>query len=139
MKMPENLKRYGKPAAAAAVAAVLIAGGALLRPIWAAGESGNTAAASREETVKRGDLTVGITESGSATLESKTVSYPVQVEVEELYVKAGQRVQAGEPLLKVDLSALQDEYSTLQAAYDSAQLKLEQAKQNQTTQTITAK
>lgn len=139
LKMPENLKRYGKPAAAAAVAAVLIAGGALLRPIWAAGESGNTAAASREETVKRGDLTVGITESGSATLESKNVSYPVQVEVEELYVKAGQRVQAGEPLLKVDLSALQDEYSTLQAAYDSAQLKLEQAKQNQTTQTITAK
>lgn len=138
LNIPTRIQKYAKPAGVVALAAALVAGAALLRPIWAA-QPTQTAAASREETVRRGDLTVGITESGSATLESRIVSYPVQVEVEELYVKAGQRVSAGEPLLKVDLSALQDEYSNLQASYDSALLKLEQAKQNQTTQSITAK
>ena len=141
MKIPEQMKRLIKPVGGLALAAALVAGAACLRPIWAAGQDGGNAqtAASREETVKRGDLTVGVTESGSATLESKFVSYPVQVEVEEVYVKAGQRVNAGDPLLKVDLSTLQDEYSTLEAAYDSALLRLEEAKQNQTTGAITAK
>ena len=127
LNIPTRIQKYAKPAGVVALAAALVAGAALLRPIWAA-QPAQTAAASREETVRRGDLTVGITESGSATLESRIVSYPVQVEVEELYVKAGQRVSAGESLLKVDLSALQDEYSNLQASYDSALLKLEQAK-----------
>lgn len=138
LNIPTWAKKYAKPAGVVALATALVAGAAFLRPIWAA-QTTQTAAAAREETVRRGDLTVGITESGSATLENQVISYPVQVEVEELYVKAGQRVSAGEPLLKVDLSALQDEYGTLQASYDSALLKLEQAKQDQTTQSITAK
>lgn len=140
LKIPEGMMRFAKPVGGLALAAGLVAGAAFLQPIWAAGQNrGTSAAASREETVLRGDLTVGITESGSATLESRFISYPVQVEIEEIYVKAGQRVTAGEPLLKVDLSALQDEYSTLEAAYDSALLKLEQAKQNQTTGAVSAK
>ena len=137
LKIPERLARWTKPLIAAALVAVLVCGAALTRPLWAAsGES--SAAVSIEETVKRGDLTVGITESGTATLETEYITYPVSVEVEEVYVKAGQRVTAGEALLKVDLSALQDEYSILEAAYDSALLALEEAKQNQTTGAITA-
>ena len=141
MDFPKEMKKFAKPLGGLALAAVLVAGAAYLQPIWASQNSGGKegTAVSREETVQRGDLTVGITEAGSATLESQSVSYPVQVEVEEIYVKAGQRVQIGDPLLKVDLSALQDEYSTLQAAYDSALLRLEQAKQEQTTGAITAK
>ncbi len=129
MDFPKEMKKFAKPLGGLALAAVLVAGAAYLQPIWASQNSGGKegTAVSREETVQRGDLTVGITEAGSATLESQSVSYPVQVEVEEIYVKAGQRVQVGDPLLKVDLSALQDEYSTLQAAYDSALLRLEQA------------
>lgn len=141
MDFPKEMKKFAKPLGGLALAAVLVAGAAYLQPIWASQNSGGKegTAVSREETVQRGDLTVGIIEAGSATLESQSVSYPVQVEVEEIYVKAGQRVQVGDPLLKVDLSALQDEYSTLQAAYDSALLRLEQAKQEQTTGAITAK
>jgi HlyD family secretion protein len=139
LNIPEQVKRFAKPLGGLVLAGALVAGAAVLQPIWAAGQQGGTQAVSREETVKRGDLTVGITESGSATLESRLVTYPVPVEVEEIYVKAGQRVKEGDPLLKVDLSALQDEYSTLEAAYNSALLQLEQAKQNQTTGAITAK
>ncbi len=135
MNIPEQVKRFAKPLGGLVLAGALVAGAAVLQPIWAAGQQGGTQAVSREETVKRGDLTVGITESGSATLESRLVTYPVPVDVEEIYVKAGQRVKEGDPLLKVDLSALQDEYSTLEAAYNSALLQLEQAKQNQTTGT----
>lgn len=140
MKIPETMKKLAKPAGGILLAGALVAGAAMLQPLWASqGGNGAQAAASREETVKRGNLTVGITESGSATLESKYITYPIQVEVEEIYVKAGQRVKEGEALLKVDLSALQDEYSTLESAYDTALLRLEQAKQNQTTGAITAK
>lgn len=140
LKIPETMKKLIKPAGGVLLAGAMLAGAAVARPLWASqGGSGTQAAASREETVKRGDLTVGVTESGSATLESRTVTYPVRVEVEEVYVKAGQRVKEGEALLKVDLSALQDEYSTLEAAYDTALLRLEQAKQDQTTGAITAK
>jgi HlyD family secretion protein len=139
LKIPEKVTKLAKPLAVTALAAVIVCGAVLTRPLWASSGASETAAASKEETVKRGDLTVGITESGTASLETEYITYPVSVEVEEVYVKAGQRVTAGEALLKVDLSALQDEYSTLEAAYDSALLSLEQAKQNQTTGAITAK
>ena len=67
MNIPESVKRFAKPIGAAAIALVLVGGTALAWPLWADQE--DTAAASREETVKRGDLTVGITEAGTATLD----------------------------------------------------------------------
>ncbi len=141
MKFLELLRAHRRLAAFAAV--LIVAGGAglLLRPAFASlgqGQS-DSGVAYKEETVSRGDLTVGVTESGTASLETFTVTYPVAVEVEEIYVKAGQRVTAGEPLLKVNLDSLQDEYSTLEDAYNSAVLKLEQAQLNQTTGLLDAK
>lgn len=109
-----------------------------LLPPWGKSQS-DSGVVYKEETVSRGDLTVGVTESGTASLETFVVSYPVLVEVEEVYVKAGQRVTSGEALLKVDLDSLQDEYSTLEDAYNSAVLKLEEAQLNQTTGLLDAK
>ncbi len=98
-----------------------------------------TAAAYKEETVTRGDLTVGATESGTAFLVNTVISYPVSVEIKEVYVRAGQRIQPGDKLLQVDQESLKDEYNTIQASYNSAVLKLEQAVQNQKTGAIQAK
>lgn len=130
-------KQNWKKVSAAAAAAVLVCGLYFgLSPVLAQGA--DSGAVYKEETVSRGNLTVGVTESGSASLETKIVSYPVAVEVEEVYVKAGQRVTAGEALMKVDLAALQDEFSTLQNSYQSAVLKLQEAQLAQQTGAINA-
>lgn len=141
MKIVDFFRAHKRSAAFAAVLVAAAAAFAALRPAFASlGQSqSDSGVVYKEETVSRGDLTVGVTESGTASLETFVVSYPVLVEVEEVYVKAGQRVTSGEALLKVNLDSLQDEYSTLEDAYNSAVLKLEEAQLNQTTGLLDAK
>ena len=141
MKFAEYFRSHRRAALSLAVFLAAAAAFAALRPAFASlGQSqSGSQAVYKEETVSRGDLTVGVTESGSASLETFTVTYPVLVEVEEVYVKAGQRVSAGDALLRVNLDSLQDEYSTLENAYNSAVLKLEQAQLSQTTGLLDAK
>ncbi|MEA5010938.1 MAG: efflux RND transporter periplasmic adaptor subunit [Angelakisella sp.] len=143
MKLTKILKEKKKPLAAAALVLAAVVVFAYASPSFAATGLGSAQASAsvayKEEKVVRTDLTVGVTESGTASLQTNAVSYPVSVEVEDIYVKAGQRVKAGDPLLKVNLDSLEDEYSTLQNAYNSALLKLEEAQLKQTTGSIDAK
>ena len=144
MKLPEIVKARKKPLTVMVLVLAALIVFACAQPALAAlaeSNRGQTAGnvAYKEEKVTRTNLTVGVTESGTASLEQHAVSYPVTVEVEEVFVKAGQRVAAGDPLLKVNLDSLEDEYSTLQNAYHSALLKLEEAQLKQTTGSIDAK
>lgn len=139
MGIIQGIKGMGKKAVLLLV--VLVVAGSLVGVylVFQEEQPQEIVAAYKEETVTRGDLTVGAAESGTAFLVNSSISYPVSVEVEEIYVRPGQRIQAGDQLLRVNLESLKDEYNTIQASYNSATLKLEQAIQNQKTGTIQAK
>ena len=95
----------------------------------------------RESAVTRGDLTVGVTESTSATLKVHAVYFDFNlgtsssgnnqnnpsIEIEEIFVKAGQRVKKGDPLVQLSSSDIQDAVNELQSDYQEALVSLTSA------------
>lgn len=117
-------KKYLTAGIGAAI--VLVAGGGIYTFASDTGESETTY---KETTVEKGNLTVGVTESGSITIgslsqeiefmdstsssgsgqntgsstaNSSSSSSTAALEVEEVYVSAGQNVQKGDAILKTD-------------------------------------
>ncbi|MCM1568627.1 MAG: HlyD family efflux transporter periplasmic adaptor subunit, partial [Roseburia sp.] len=86
----------------------------------------------KEAVVERGALTVGVTESGSLEYGISNVMYELDLDVgeededekntqkylriSEIYVAAGQRVEAGEPLLKLEEDSVTDVRRLLDSA-----------------------
>lgn len=81
----------------------------------------------RESIVERGNITVGITETATATLQTHALTFDVSAELEEIFVKAGQTVQSGDPIASISTESINEEISTLQADYQEAALKLSEA------------
>lgn len=81
----------------------------------------------REYTVSRGDVTVGTTETGTVSLDTQGVSFPVDAQLSEVLVKSGQTVQKGDPLVKLDLDSVSDGSSDVQQKLSAAQTDLQQA------------
>ena len=105
---------------------------------------------SREATVTRGNIDQGLSETGSASvntvytqldidLEIDDAKLDLDVVIDDVYVRAGERVTKGQPLFSIDQNSLNTARNTLENEYTSAKLKLEQAKIQQQKGTIEAK
>ena len=92
----------------------------------------------RQYTVERGNVTVGTTESSSISLDREVVTFPVSTTVEEVYVKEGQSVKKGDPLMKLNLAEIEAGLVTYELQVKMAQLELEQAKLDQKTKLLKA-
>ncbi|MEG1204869.1 MAG: efflux RND transporter periplasmic adaptor subunit [Angelakisella sp.] len=73
------------------------------------------------------------------TSNSSDDSNTVKALVEEVYVKAGQRVKEGDPIAKLSTDEIEESLNTLKQSYKEAQLALEKAKLDQTSGQIAAK
>lgn len=124
-------KRFGnrkKTMFMIALAAILTAGAVviyqLVSPLSA--KEAQVEAVYKETAVTRGDLTVGITESGVTTLETLTHTFSVATTVDEVLIKAGQYVQEGDVLVKLDPTDIQEKLTELQSSYRTANVKYQE-------------
>ncbi|HBL40541.1 MAG TPA: hypothetical protein DDY98_02805, partial [Ruminococcaceae bacterium] len=101
-------------------------------------KSDNTQTVYREYTVARGDILEGQTESSVITLDRKTVDFPVNAEVLEIYVKSGSQVKKGDKLIKLSAEDIDDSLKEYEADLKSAQTTLESAKLNRKTELLKA-
>ena len=92
----------------------------------------------RKYTVTRGDVTVGTTESSSISLDREVIKFPVSTTVEKIFVKEGQSVKEGEPLMQLNADEIAAGLVTYQLQVKMAQLELEQAKLDQQTKLLKA-
>ncbi len=97
--------------------------------------SGTTASATtetqnlyREETVERKDIVVGVTEMGTAQLNTSLVTYDVDVDISDVEVKEGQYITAGTKIANVSLAADVDLASDYYSQYSSLLTSLESAR-----------
>lgn len=81
----------------------------------------------KEITVERGDLTVGVTETGTAAIRSKTLSTDWETTVEAVLVRAGQEVKAGDILIQLSEEDLNDQLTNAEIEFQSAGLSLKEA------------
>lgn len=93
----------------------------------------------KELTVQRGNLTVGVSETGTATIAYETVKSEFKSTVSEVLVRAGQTVAAGDVLLTLDQSDLADELYDQKMTLQKAQLAYKQAQLDHKTGQITAR
>ena len=118
-------------------AGVLLLGGAGYYFLWYEAP-GEVEVTYREYTVEQGDITVGSTESSSISLSRETVTFPVSSVVEEVYVKAGSYVDAGDPLMKLSWEQIETGLASYELELEQAGLDLEQAKLQQETGLLNA-
>lgn len=134
---------------AAAVIILIIASAAALAVKSHSSKSDNQTL-SREATVTRGDIVQGLSETGSASVNTVSTQLDIDLEIDDakldldvviddVYVRAGERVTKGQPLFSIDQNSLNTARNTLENEYTSAKLKLEQAKIQQQKGTIEAK
>ncbi|HWR23489.1 MAG TPA: efflux RND transporter periplasmic adaptor subunit [Feifaniaceae bacterium] len=118
---------------------IFLAGGALLAAAVALllllprEETSQSEALYREYRVERGDIIVGQNESSSISLSRETVTFSVSSTVEEVYVKAGASVKAGDPLLKLSAEEISAGLATYELELEQAALEVEKAKLDQQT------
>lgn len=93
----------------------------------------------REYKVQEGDITVGTEESGTVSVERSLATFPINATVEEVYVKIGQEVSAGTPLVKLSLDSISETLSDYETKIAQAKTALEKAKYEQTVGLKTAK
>ncbi len=88
----------------------------------------------KETQVERGDITVGVTESGTASLNTNSVyCYLDGAEIEEMYISSGESVSEGEAVAILTEDSVADVLDTYETALDTAELALEKAEISQTT------
>lgn len=103
----------------------------------------------REERAERGDIIIGLTEEGTANVNTVSTKLDVDVTIddvkvnldvaiEDVLVRSGEYVTAGQPLFTIEKSSLNTVLNTLNNEYQQAILKLEQAKLTQQKNTTEA-
>ena len=107
-------------------AALVLAGGVLGYRHFAPATAAAAPVASVE--VARGDLVTSVTATGNAAAVAQSrVGFPSGGRVREVLVAVGDRVTAGQPLARLDDTALRAAVDQAQAGYDGAVAKLQQA------------
>ena len=77
-------------------------------------------------TVDQGALEVSVYATGKVVpLAEEVITSPVSSKILEVYKKAGDRVEAGEPLIQLDLETIRTEYETKKEALDMQWSKLD--------------
>lgn len=130
----QKLKIIIPSVAVLAAAAVLVAYFAMA----SSNTAGEEVAAYRESAVTRGNLTVGITETGTVGVGTQNASAEFAADIVEVYVKAGQEVAEGDAIALLDTSSIETEITSLQTAYDSAVLSYSNAVLNRQAASVEA-
>ena len=145
--MQKGLVQKKLVAAACAVVLVAAAGGVFW---WQSGSKTEAVAATREEVVTRGSIISSLSEEGTASVTTQTTGLDLSVtldddtrldldvKVEEVLVRAGENVSAGDALFILDQTSLNKAMNTLNNAYQEAQLKADEAALNLKLGTATA-
>lgn len=131
-------KRLNKKKLLILAAAILLVTIAAVLLLFLPENSSDSAPAYREYTVTSGDLIVGQTESSSISLLREVVEFPVTATVEEIDVKAGSSVKEGDPLMRLNLSQIEEGLNSYELQLQMAGLELEQAKLQQETKLLAA-
>lgn len=131
-------KRKNPPKLLIIAAAVAVAAGIGLYSFSQNKNSDSGETVFRKYTVTRGDVTVGTTESSSISLDRETIKFPVSTTVKQIFVKEGQSVKAGDPLIQLDADEIAAGLVTYQLQVKMAQLELEQAKLDKQTKLLKA-
>lgn len=137
----------------AIIAIVIIAIAALIAAgifFWQKNNTDTDTVQAREQTVTRGDIISSLSEEGTASVTTQTTGLDLdvtldddthldlEVEVEEVLVRAGEHVSEGDPLFILDQTSLNKAMNTLNNAYQEAQLKADEASINLTLGTVNA-
>lgn len=83
---------------------------------------------SREYSVKRGDIVIGVKGTGSINLEGVDHNFDEPVTIGEVFVKEGQEVKAGDKLMSISSESLQKKLDELNDSLKKANINLEQAR-----------
>ena len=121
-----------------AIAAALMVAAAGTAAYYLQNKPQGTEVTYRQYTVERGNVTVGTTESSSISLEREIIKFPVSTTVEEIFVKEGQSVKEGDPLMQLNLDEIKAGLVTYELQVKMAQLELEQAKLDQQSKLLKA-
>ena len=140
MKKPANRNRK----MAYAVCGLILTAVCLFRFFAYGQEEPEETVVYKEETVQSGDLVQGITERGSLVLQTTDQVYDVHIEeedtedeededesgrylkVEAVYVKQGQRIHTGDPILKVTQDSIRSVRRYLESERANAEILLEE-------------
>lgn len=144
--MVEKLKSLGQFAAAhkkivviACLGVVVIAGGAIWFTVWRNAQSAQQTVSYRESTVTTGEVTVGVSESGTVSLDSESISFPVDSDIAKVLVKSGTTVKKGDALIQLDLNSVSEGSLESRQKLEEAKLSLQQALSDQTSKLEEAK
>ena len=140
----------------AVICLLLLVGAAVYAVVSSAGQE--EAYAYKEETVQRGDVVRGVTESGSIALEQSSVSFDVNVndsdeeddsdeeeevskylQIQEVYVVSGQRIEQGEPLFQITQESISRVRRKLESELTQKELELADAKAEYSVSLLDAK
>ena len=119
--------RWILPAAVAAVvvAVVVLAGNNMAA---AAAAEAKQQAVTKDVAVQKGDITVGVTETGTASVDSQTITSDLAgAVIDQVLVKAGQSVKKGDAIATLTKESVDTAVQTLQLSYNQAVNKQKQA------------
>lgn len=121
-------KKIKKLAAGILALAVVGAGGYAVYSISASSEkqNGNTVR-SRDFTVTKGDITVGLSESGTVALDREYVTFAANAEVAEVLFKVGMTVDEGDSIARLDTDDISDVCADYEKKIAAAKLAYSQA------------
>lgn len=143
--MKKKQKRIGKIILLLLLLAAVIA--AACYTVWIKPRQNQEVVVYKEETVQRGDLTVGVTESGSLSFGITSQLYDLELQTEEekeeedddeedttqylriedIYVAVGERIEEGDPVLKFSDSSIQAIRKKLRAIQTEREIALAEA------------
>ncbi|MDE7293274.1 MAG: efflux RND transporter periplasmic adaptor subunit [Oscillospiraceae bacterium] len=138
-KLKTEKRKHSKRIFAAIAAVIIIAGtsaGVYAFSVSSSSEESNISY--REYSISKGDITVGITESGTVSLEREYVSFPCAAEVLEVYVKTGSSVKEGDPIVRLSIDDIDEVKAEYESKLKDAKLALQQAEQEYKTKTFQA-
>lgn len=140
MKQQTNTRRRGKKAAIAAAAVILAAGVGsayyIRTNVYADSEQQTNY---REYDVSKGNITVGISESGTVSVGRSYTSFPVSAEIEEVYVKTGSKVKNGDKIAKLNTDDIDKIKSQYEKKISDAESELNTAIADRTTKLAEAR
>lgn len=139
--MKKKQKRIGKIILLLLLLAAVIA--AACYTVWIKPRQNQEVVVYKEETVQRGDLTVGVTESGSLSFGITSQLYDLELQTEEekeedddeedttqylrienIYVAVGERIEEGDPVLKFSDSSIEAIRKKLRATQTEREIAL---------------
>ena len=112
-----------------AIALLLIAG--IVIGVWLLffnNSQASSEAVYREYTVEQGDLTVGLSETGTVSLSRESISLPIATDIESVNIVTGSTVKQGDVLVQLSVESIEEGLQSYDLQLQSALLALENAK-----------